>query len=87
MFCLSFDLQKLKPEYSKAATSLNEHDSTIVIGKVRIYINRLTWNLTTPAVAHADQHQACILPHPTWVLTDPAGCGLETAAYTLHLHC
>lgn len=27
--------QKLKPEYSKAATTLNEHDATIVIGKVR----------------------------------------------------
>jgi len=26
--------QKLKPEYSKAATTLNEHDSTIIIGKV-----------------------------------------------------
>jgi protein disulfide-isomerase A1 len=26
--------QKLKPEYSKAATSVNEHDATIIIGKV-----------------------------------------------------
>lgn len=28
-------LQKLKPEYSSAATTLNAHDASIVIGKVR----------------------------------------------------
>jgi len=42
MLCLSVVLQKLKPEYSKAATALNEHDSTIVIGMVRVFINKLS---------------------------------------------
>jgi hypothetical protein len=30
--------QKLKPEWSKAATTLNEHDATIIIGKVGTHL-------------------------------------------------
>lgn len=36
LLCPCTHLQKLKPEYSKAATTMNEHDASIIIGKVRV---------------------------------------------------
>jgi hypothetical protein len=42
---LFYHLQKLKPEWSKAATTMNEHDATIIIGKVGITAKHLPQQL------------------------------------------